>query len=109
MDKLIIIKTTICKKETKDKLINELLKNKYAACINIIEGITSHYEWEGKLQCQKEDILLIKTVLKNEKLVYKIIKKHHDYDIPEITTISVENIDKNYLEWIKKSILGKKL
>ena len=109
MDKLIIIKTTICKKETKDKLINELLKNKYAACINIIEGITSYYEWEGKPQCQKEDILLIKTVLKNEKLVYKFIKKHHDYDIPEVTTISVKSTDNEYLDWIKQSISGKKL
>ena len=109
MDKLIIIKTTLSKKKTKDKLIIELLKNNYAACINIIEKITSYYEWEGKLQRQKEDILLIKTFLKNEKLVYKIIKEHHDYEIPEITTISVKNIDKNYLGWIKESILRKKL
>ena len=109
MDKLIVIKTTLCTKKTKDKLINELLKNNYAACINIIEKITSYYEWEGKIQRQKEDILLIKTVLKNEKLVYKTIKKYHDYEIPEITTISVENVDKNYLGWIKQSILGKKI
>ncbi|MAH89006.1 MAG: divalent-cation tolerance protein CutA [Pelagibacterales bacterium] len=109
MEKLIIIKTTISNKNTKNKLINELLKNNYVACINIIENITSYYEWEGKLQRQKEEILFIKTILKNEKLVYKIIKKYHDYEIPEITTISVKNIDKNYLGWIKESILGKKL
>ena len=109
MEKLIIIKTTISNKNTKNKLINEVLKNNYVACINIIENITSYYEWEGKLQRQKEEILFIKTILKNEKLVYKIIKKYHDYEIPEITTISVKNIDKNYLGWIKESILGKKL
>ena len=107
MDKLIFIKTTLSKNKTKEKLINELLKNKYAACINIIEKITSYYVWEGKLQNHKEDILLIKTALKNEKLVYKIIKKYHDYEVPEITTISVANVDKNYLDWIKQSISGK--
>ena len=106
MEKLIIIKTTISNENTKNKLIEELLKNNYVACINIIENITSYYKWEGKLQSQNEEILLIKTILKNEKLVYKIIKKHHDYEIPEITTISVKNVDKNYMGWIEESILG---
>ena len=106
MKKLIIIKTTISNENTKKKLKEELLKNNYVACINIIENITSYYKWEGKLQSQNEEILLIKTILKNEKLVYKIIKKHHDYEIPEITTISVKNVDKNYMGWIEESILG---
>ena len=106
MEKLIIIKTTISNENTKKKLIEELLKNNYVACINIIDNITSYYKWEGKLQSQNEEILLIKTILKNEKLVYKIIKKHHDYEIPEITTISVTNVDKNYLGWVEESILG---
>ena len=109
MEKLIIIKTTISNKNTKKKLISELFKCNCVACVNVINNITSYYEWEGKLQCQKEEILLIKTILKKEKLVYKIIKKYHDYKIPEITTISVKNIDKNYSGWIKESILGKEL
>ncbi len=108
MDKLIIIKTTTNNKIVKNKLIDVLIKNNHVACINIIENIISHYKWQGKIERQKEDILLIKTVLKNEKLVYKVIKKLHDYEVPEITTISVKNTDKNYLEWVIESI-GKKL
>ena len=38
MDELIIIKTTVKNKVTKDNIINELIKKDYAACINVIEN-----------------------------------------------------------------------
>ena len=108
MDELIIIKTTIKNKVTKNELINELIKNGYASCINVIENVSSHYKWQGKAESEKEDILFIKTMKRNEKLVYKVIKLLHDYEIPEIITIAINNLDTNYLNWTNKSVVIKK-
>ena len=33
------------------------------------------------------------------KKVYEIIKKYHNYDVPEILTIDVDNIDYQYKDW----------
>ena len=40
---------------------NVPVSNKLAACVNIIPGVTSVYEWEGKIENDSELILMIKT------------------------------------------------
>ena len=51
------------------------------------------------MQKNKENLALIKTIKSNEKKVYEIIKKYHNYDVPEILTIDVDNIDYQYKDW----------
>lgn len=104
MNSLIIIKTTVKNKEVKKKILNAIITNKLAACVNVIENISSCYMWRDKIIEDKEDILFIKTLSNNEKEVYQIIKKHHDYEIPEIITIEVKNAEMNYLDWVNKTI-----
>ena len=101
---MIIIKTTVNNISVEKKITNELIKRKYALCINVLSNNTSIYEWENKIVKSKEKILFIKTLPKNERKVYKIIKNFHNYDIPEILTIKISNVDKNYLEWMKNNI-----
>lgn len=108
MDELIIIKITVKNKITKNNLINELIINDYVSCINVIENVSSHYKWHGKVESEREDILFIKTMKRNEKLVYKIIRAIHDYETPEIITIAVNNIDSSYLNWANESVVNKK-
>ena len=108
MEELIIIKTTVKNKASKNNIINELITNDYVSCINVIENVSSHYKWQGKVETEKEDILFIKTMKRNEKLVYEVIRAIHDYETPEIITITVNNIDSSYLNWANESVVNKK-
>ncbi len=108
MDELIIIKTTVKNKVIKKKIINKLITNGYVSCINVIENVSSYFKWQGKNKSEKEDILLIKTMKRNEKLVYKVISEIHDYETPEIITIAIKNIDNSYLNWANESVISKK-
>ena len=108
MDELIIIKTTVKNKITKNNIINELIINDYVSCINVIENVSSHYKWQGKIESEKEDILFIKTMKRNEKLVYEVIRVIHDYETPEIVTIAINNTDSGYLNWANESVVNKK-
>ena len=108
MNELIIIKTTVKNKVTRDNIINKLIQNDYVSCINVIENVFSHYKWQGKVENEEEDILLIKTMKRNEKLVYEVIRVIHDYETPEIITIAINNIDSSYLNWANETVVGKK-
>ena len=109
MNELIIIKTTVKNKVTRDNIINKLIQNDYVSCINVIENVFSHYKWQGTVENEKEDILLIKTMKRNEKLVYEVIRVIHDYETPEIITIAINNIDSSYLNWANETVVGKKI
>ena len=109
MDKFIIIKTTVKNKVTRNNIMNELIKNDYVSCINVIENVSSHYKWQGKVENEKEDILFIKIMKRNENLVYEVIRAIHDYETPEIITIAINNIDSSYLIWANESVVNKKL
>ncbi len=103
---MIIIKTTSDSHKAMKDITNTLLNKKYAACVNIIPRMRSKYILDGRIVEAREVMLLIKTSEDLEVNVYKTIKKLHNYDIPEISTIKTENVDKDYLNWINKSLKG---
>ena len=103
---MIIIKTTSDSHKAMKDITNTLLNKKYAACVNIIPRMRSKYVLDGRIVESREVMLLIKTSEDLEKNVYKTIKKLHNYDIPEISTIKTENVDKDYLNWLNKSLKG---
>ena len=96
---MIIIKTSSDTIEILEEISKKLISNKLAACVNIISNCYSYFFWEGNMQKNKEYLAFIKTIKNNEKKVYKIIKNYHNYDVPEILTIDVDNIDYPYMEW----------
>jgi periplasmic divalent cation tolerance protein len=44
-----------------DTKTNISVSNKLAACVNIIPGLISVYEWEGKINNDEEVLMMIKT------------------------------------------------
>ena len=99
---MIIIYITCKNKSEAEKIANHLLKNKLIACANIFP-INSLYKWKGKLQKDKEYVLLAKTLKSKAKEVEKEVKKIHSYDIPCIIKKEV-TANKEYMRWIKNEV-----
>lgn len=100
-----IVLCTINSIENAKILAHKLVKDKLAACVNIISCITSVYEWENEI-CEDDEYLLIiktKSVL-YEKLEAKI-KELHPYEVPEIVSLKIDKGSKSYLDWIEKNTL----
>jgi periplasmic divalent cation tolerance protein len=106
--KAIIILTTVSSKEEGEKIASKLVENKLAACVNILPKMTSVYRWENKINKDDELLLIIKTVEYLEQEVYEFIRDSHSYEVPEIITLNIQNIDKKYSEWLNSSIEPKK-
>ena len=84
------------------KIAAHLLERKLVACVNIVNGIESHYRWEGNLEQSAEVLLVIKTRKSLFSKVVKAVKEAHSYQVPEIIALPLIAGDKNYLDWIGK-------
>ncbi|MBL7084948.1 MAG: divalent-cation tolerance protein CutA [Candidatus Omnitrophica bacterium] len=84
------------------KIGQELVKERLAGCINIIDNMNSMYWWEGKIQDDNEAILIAKTKETLVKELIKKVKSLHSYSCPCIISLPILEGNKDYLEWLQK-------
>ncbi|CAH9019528.1 divalent-cation tolerance protein CutA [Candidatus Nitrosacidococcus sp. I8] len=87
-------------KETAISLVNA----QYAACVNIIPKLISIYKWQGKIECEEECLLLIKSRSDYYSLVEELIRAQHPYDLPEIIAVPIEVGLNGYFAWIDEAL-----
>jgi len=79
-----------------------LVEERLAACINVWEGMTSVYRWEGAVEEAREAILIAKT---KRALVGELadrVKRLHSDATPCVVAWNIEAGNPPYLEWIEK-------
>ncbi|MFH1239489.1 MAG: divalent-cation tolerance protein CutA [bacterium] len=86
------------------KIKDVLLKAKKAACINIIPRVDSFFWWKGKIDSCQEVLLIAKTRKDVFRKVVKLVKKNHKYTVPEIIALPIIAGNKDYLDWINKTV-----
>lgn len=89
-------------------LARKLVERKLAACVNIIPGLTSVYEWEGKLNEDHETLLMIKTRTTRVDELAKFVRENHPYSAAEVISVPIENGNPPYLEWLSRSVPERK-
>ncbi|MGS0675719.1 divalent-cation tolerance protein CutA [Shewanella sp. 0m-4] len=95
---------TSCPSEEQAKtLARELVKNKLAACVQISQGITSVYEWQGDLCEEQEFSLQIKCLAQHYSAIEHTLSKLHPYDVPELIAVPVTQGLPAYFDWIKET------
>jgi len=100
---IVVFITTSNKKEARN-IARELIKNKLAACVNIIDKIESIFWWQGKLDSAREVLLVVKTKKSEFNKVSKAVKAIHSYQVPEIIALPITIGSKPYLDWIDESL-----
>ena len=105
MSEFRVVFCTIDTIERAKQLALELVKNRLAACVNIIPRGTSIYEWKGEIVEDKEFLLIIKTKATLYSKLETKIKELHPYEVPEIVSLDLEEGSKDYLDWIKDNTL----
>ena len=100
--KFVFIYITAKNKKEAEAIGRFLVKERLAACVNIIDKIESIYWWEGKIQEDKEVILIAKTKENLTDKLIKAVKQIHSYDCPCIIVLPIVGGNKDYFDWIKK-------
>ncbi len=82
------------------KLAREIVELRLAACANVAESIESVYWWKGKLEKDKEAVVIFKTRRELFERLASEIKKRHSYEVPCIVAWPIIEGNADYLDWV---------
>jgi len=87
-----------------EELADFIVNNKLGACVNAVSEVNSTYWWKGKVEKDKEALLVVKTLASKFKELREKVKEVHPYTVPEIIALPIVAGNEDYLKWIEDSL-----
>ncbi|OGP54816.1 MAG: hypothetical protein A2Y65_12105 [Deltaproteobacteria bacterium RBG_13_52_11] len=97
----LIIFVTAASEQEAASIGRTLVEEGLAACANIIPQIRSIYRWKGKIWDERETLIIIKSMEDLFERIRSRVRELHSYEVPEITAITVDRGDADYVQWIE--------
>ncbi len=104
MQQPILVLNTCPNQETAQQIAEHLVQHRLAACVNIVPGLLSVYHWQGKVETDKELLLIIKTQAGRYTEVETAIRQLHPYELPEVVAVPIDQGLPDYLDWINQTV-----
>lgn len=99
-----IVYVTTPNDDSAKKIARALVTQQLAACVNIVPGIQSIYQWEGRVNEDSEYLLMIKTASAKVDAVSQFVRENHPYSVAEVISVRIDNGNPPYLSWIEQSV-----
>jgi len=94
--------TTTADRAEAERLAQDLVRRRLAACVNIIENMTSMFWWEGEVRDGRETVLIAKTQAERMSALVEAVKAVHSYTCPCVVALPIEEGNPDFLEWIRE-------
>lgn len=101
--KAVAIVTTVGSEDEANRIAQEIVSRRQAACVNILTGVRSVYRWKGTICRDSEYLLIVKTLQAEYDAVSDTIRELHSYELPEILSFAIAEGDAEFLGWIAES------
>ena len=99
-DKPVLIYSTFPSAAEAERIGGSLVDRGLAACVNIFDGMTSIYIWEGKRERGAEAAMLIKTRASLASQAIAEARKLHPYSNPAFLVLPVSGGSEDFIRWI---------
>ena len=95
------VTTTVASRSDADALARKLLERRLAACVQVEEGLTSFYRWQGRDCADAEVRLTIKTLPGCREALQMFLREHHPYDVPQFLATCMQ-ASPEYHAWVQR-------
>ena len=79
-----------------------LVGQNLVACVNLLENMTSIYNWEDKMEESQEVIMIAKTRKTLMPKLIETVNSLHSYDCPCLLELPIQGGNPDFLSWIER-------
>jgi periplasmic divalent cation tolerance protein len=100
--KVLIVLVMASSRQEAIRIAQVVVKEKLAACVNILSAVTSIFRWKGKVQRSREALLILKTTEHRYANLERSIRSLHSYEVPEIVALRLDKGLSQYTAWVEQ-------
>jgi periplasmic divalent cation tolerance protein len=104
MDEFLVVYVTVGSPEEGERLAHALVEERLAACVNRVGPVRSVYRWQGQIEQNDEELLIIKTKRALFERLKTRVQELHSYSVPEIIALPILEGSEPYLKWLKEQL-----
>ncbi|WP_430475455.1 divalent-cation tolerance protein CutA [Thalassospira lucentensis] len=98
---------TVPDMETARMIAGGAIREKLAACANVLLQMTAIYEWDGDVEEENELIVILKTSQATAPALAQWVEQHHPYEVPCVLEIPLGRGNHDYVSWLQKQLGSK--
>ena len=99
----IIILVTCANKGEARRIARNLVTQRLAACVNIVDNIKSLFWWQKRIDSASEVLLIAKSKKSLIPRIIRQVKSLHSYQVPEVIALPIVAGNRDYINWINES------
>src|SRR5207245_11138401 len=82
--RVLLALSTFPDRETAQRVSNQVITEKFAACANILPAVESIYRWKGKVETGNEALVIFKLSKDRQSAFQDKMRSLHPYQVHEI-------------------------
>jgi len=99
-ERTVLIYTTFATLDDAREAGGRLVDAKVAACVNILPGMVSIFEWKGERSEESEVAAIVKTRSGLLDRAMQMLKDIHPYETPAVIALEPLRVDADFESWI---------
>ena len=100
----VLVLTTLGADDDAAAVARTLVEERLAACVNVLPVMTSTYRWKNRIEQDREQQLVIKTLASRLPALEARLRELHPYEMPEFLVVPVAAGSEAYLGWLDESV-----
>ncbi|MEJ8839435.1 divalent-cation tolerance protein CutA [Ramlibacter sp. AN1133] len=100
---ILAVTTTVGSRDDARRLARAILQARLAACVQVEEGLTSFYRWQGK-ECEEAEVrVTVKTLPGCEQALQALFREQHPYQLPQFAAVRMQ-AGGAYGDWVRGEV-----
>jgi periplasmic divalent cation tolerance protein len=100
---ILSVTTTVASRADALGLARLILQRRLAACVQVEDGLSSLYRWQGK-ECEDPEVrLTIKTVPAAGDALLALFRDKHPYELPQFLAVAMQ-ASPDYAAWVRSEV-----